>query len=68
MQEHIHIPSQQQGHEGYLAFVTDLHEQWLSDVILLEAEFPEKGPIARIKMPLRLRNQVHGNWYPLSEF
>ena len=68
VQEHIHIPSRQEGHEGYLAFVTDLHEEWLSDVILLEAEHPDQGPIARIKMPLRLRNQVHGNWYPVSEF
>lgn len=67
IQEEIHIPSKRPGHEGYLAFVADLHDQGLSDVILLEAENIDAGPIARIKLPLRLRNQVHGNWYPAEE-
>lgn len=62
VQEHVHIASRQPGHEGYLAFVVDLHDQHLSEVLLLEAEHLERGPIARIKMPLRLRCQVHGNW------
>ena len=68
VQEHIHIPSKQPGHEGYLAFVADLHDQFLSDVILLEAEHIDKGPIARIKIPYRLRVQVHGNWVPAETF
>jgi carotenoid cleavage dioxygenase-like enzyme len=67
IQEAIHIPSKQAGHEGYLAFVADLHEEGLSDVMLLEAEKLDAGPVARIKLPLRLRNQVHGNWYPAEE-
>ncbi|NBA96029.1 carotenoid oxygenase family protein [Pseudomonas sp. R5(2019)] len=62
VQEHVHIASRQPGHEGYLAFVVDLHDQQLSEILLLEAEHPESGPIARIKLPLRLRCQVHGNW------
>lgn len=64
IQEHIHIPSQYDGHEGYLLFIVDLHDKWLSEAHLLDAEHPEKGPIARIQIPLRLRNQVHGNWVP----
>jgi len=64
VQEHIHIPSEKEGHEGYLLFVVDLHEKWLSEAHLLEAEHPEKGPIARIQIPFRLRNQVHGTWVP----
>jgi len=62
VQEHVHIPSRTPGHEGYLAFVVDLHDQMLSEVQVLEAQHLEKGPIARIKMPLRLRVGVHGNW------
>jgi carotenoid cleavage dioxygenase len=64
VQEHIHIPSKIPGHEGYLAFVVDLHDQQLSEVAVVEAEHLEKGPIARIKIPFRLRVQVHGNWVP----
>jgi carotenoid cleavage dioxygenase-like enzyme len=62
VQEHVHIPSSAPGHEGYLAFAVDFHETMSSEVHLLEAAHPERGPLARIKMPLRLRNQVHGTW------
>ena len=67
IQEHIHIASPTPGHEGYLAFVCDLHDENLSDVMVLEAEHPERGPIARIKLPLRLRSQVHGTWVPAEQ-
>ena len=62
LQEHIHIASREPGHEGYLLFVVDLHERMGSEAHLLEAEHPENGPIARIHMPFRQRNQVHGTW------
>jgi carotenoid cleavage dioxygenase-like enzyme len=68
VQEHVHIPSKKPGHEGYLAFVCDMHDQQLSEVAIVEAEHIEKGPIARIKVPFRLRVQVHGNWVPAEEF
>lgn len=68
VQEHIHIPSKVPGHEGYLAFVVDLHDQHLSEVAVVEAEHIEKGPIARIKIPFRLRVQVHGTWVPVQGF
>jgi carotenoid cleavage dioxygenase-like enzyme len=68
VQEHIHIPSKKLGHEGYLAFVCDMHDQQLSEVAIVEAEHIDKGPIARIKVPFRLRVQVHGNWVPAEEF
>jgi len=68
VQEHVHIPSKKPGHEGYLAFVCDMHDQQLSEVAIVEAGNIEKGPIARIKVPFRLRVQVHGNWVPAEEF
>jgi carotenoid cleavage dioxygenase-like enzyme len=67
IQEEVHIPSKTPGHEGYLALVIDLHDSGLSDMVILEAANVDKGPIATIKMPLRLRNQVHGNWVSAEE-
>jgi carotenoid cleavage dioxygenase len=62
LQEHIHIASRTEGHEGYLLFMVDIHPTLTSEAHLLDAEHPEKGPIARIQMPFRQRNQVHGTW------
>jgi carotenoid cleavage dioxygenase-like enzyme len=67
IQEAVHIPSKKPGHEGYLAFVVDLHEKNLSEVWLVEAANLPKGPIARIHVPLRLRAAVHGNWATTAE-
>jgi carotenoid cleavage dioxygenase-like enzyme len=67
MQEEVHIPSKKPGHEGYLAFVLDLHEKNLSEVWIVEAQHLAKGPIARIQIPLRLRVAVHGNWVPAEQ-
>jgi carotenoid cleavage dioxygenase-like enzyme len=64
VQEHVHIPSKQPKHEGYLGFIVDRHADNLSEFLLLEAEHPDKGPLARVQIPLRLRVGVHGNWVP----
>ncbi len=64
VQEPIHVPSSQPGHEGYLAFVVDRHAENLAEVFVVEAGHLEKGPIARIKLPMRLRSGVHGSWVP----
>jgi carotenoid cleavage dioxygenase len=62
LQEPVHIPSAQPGHEGYLAYVVDKHDENLSEVHIVHASHPERGPMARIKVPLRLRSGVHGTW------
>jgi carotenoid cleavage dioxygenase-like enzyme len=67
LQEHIHVPSATPGHEGYLAFVVDRHDQNLAEVFVVEAAHLDRGPIARIKVPLRLRSGVHGNWVPTAD-
>lgn len=66
LQEPIHVPAAQPGHEGYLAFVVDRHDENLAEVHVVEAGHLEKGPIARIKLPMRLRSGVHGNWVPAA--
>lgn len=63
-QEHVHIASKQPGHEGYLAFIVDRHDENQAEVWVVEAQHLERGPIARAKIPLRLRCGVHGNWVP----
>jgi carotenoid cleavage dioxygenase-like enzyme len=67
VQEHVHMPSKVRGHEGYLAFIVDKHARNESEVYVLEAEYPERGPIARLQIPMRLRVAVHGNWVPAEQ-
>ncbi len=64
VQEHVHIASRQPGHEGYLAFLVDRHDEHRTEMFVVEAAHLERGPIARIQIPLRLRVGVHGNWVP----
>jgi carotenoid cleavage dioxygenase len=62
VQEHVHIPSRKQGHEGYLAFVVDRHDENQAEVFIVEAQHLDRGPIARVRIPMRLRSAVHGTW------
>ena len=66
LQEHFHVPSKKKGHEGYLGCIADLQDQNQAELQIFEAQFVDKGPIARIRVPLRLRSGVHGNWVPAS--
>ncbi len=63
LQEPVHIKSAQPGHEGYLMAVV---ENERSEVLIFNAATPDEGPLATIKLPLRLRSAVHGNWVPDS--
>jgi carotenoid cleavage dioxygenase len=63
-QEPVHIMSKNPGHEGYIAVVGELFEKDRCEVYLFNAAAIDKGPIATLKMPLRLRDAVHGNWVP----
>jgi carotenoid cleavage dioxygenase-like enzyme len=64
VQEHVHIPSSEPGHEGYLVYIVDRHDENQAELHVTEARHLEKGPIARIRVPLRLRSGVHANWVP----
>ena len=64
LQEPVHIKSRQSGHEGYLAAVCDLHATNTAQILLFEAAAIEKGPIARLHIPMRQRCGVHGSWVP----
>ncbi|MET0290841.1 MAG: carotenoid oxygenase family protein [Steroidobacteraceae bacterium] len=63
--EPVHVPSKQPGHEGWLLLVAD-HEidetRHESELLVVDAGNISAGPVARVKMPVPLRPQVHGWW------
>ncbi len=69
MNEPVHIPSSQPGHDGWLlAFVDQqtgpndfVHAAWIIDGGNVSA-----GPVATIAIPERQRPQVHGWWVPTA--
>jgi carotenoid cleavage dioxygenase len=51
--------------DGYLIGVADHRkENGRSDLVLVDTQHLDAGPIARIKMPYRVVGQVHGFWVP----
>jgi carotenoid cleavage dioxygenase-like enzyme len=63
--EPVHVPSAQDGHEGWLVCIVDqqtgpddyAHAAWIIDAGNIAA-----GPVAKIAIPKRQRPQVHGWW------
>jgi carotenoid cleavage dioxygenase len=49
---------------GYLIGLVNNFETMLSELVVLDAEYLEDGPLATVKLPLRLRNGIHGTWVP----
>jgi carotenoid cleavage dioxygenase-like enzyme len=49
--------------EGYLLGVAyNLKERMRSDLLILDAERVQEGPIAKVKLPVQCSPQVHGWW------
>jgi len=67
--EPVHIPAEDPHHEGWLMFVVDrkIADEQKSEIWIVDAGEVAKGPIAKVKVPLRLRAQVHGWWVPARE-
>ena len=53
--------------DGWLVALVDNHIANYSDLCIFEALDVGKGPVARIKLPLRLRQGLHGNWVPAAK-
>jgi carotenoid cleavage dioxygenase-like enzyme len=50
---------------GYIMGVATRHnESGRSDLLILDAERLEEGPIATVKLPIRAVGQIHGWWVP----
>jgi carotenoid cleavage dioxygenase len=68
--EPVHIPSNDPDHEGWLMFVVDQQvgeHEFASEVWIVDGGNVAAPPVAKIKVPVRLRPQVHGWWVPQSQ-
>jgi carotenoid cleavage dioxygenase-like enzyme len=55
-------PTSREG-EGYLLAVAyHLDQNLRTDLVVLDAERIEEGPIATVKLPVQASPQVHGLW------
>jgi carotenoid cleavage dioxygenase-like enzyme len=48
--------------DGYVIALIDNHVTNYSDLAIFDAQHVDEGPIARAKLPLRIRQGLHGNW------
>lgn len=67
--EPAHIPSRDPQSEGWLLTVVDRktgEDTHTSELWIVEAGAVAKGPVAKIKVPVQLRPQVHGTWVPAA--
>jgi carotenoid cleavage dioxygenase len=64
IQEPVFIPRREGAPEGdgWLCFLQNDYDEMLSDLVLLDAQHVEDGPVATIHLPLRIRPGLHGNW------
>ncbi|EEU36436.1 uncharacterized protein NECHADRAFT_81183 [Fusarium vanettenii 77-13-4] len=54
--------------DGYLVVPCRNHKTTLGSLVILDALNITAGPVSVIDLPLRLREGVHGNWVPATEF
>jgi carotenoid cleavage dioxygenase len=64
LQEPCFIPRSKDAPEGdgWIVMVCNRLEEHRSDLLLFDALDITKGPIATIRIPIRLRFGLHGNW------
>ena len=66
-QEPQFIPTGPEEDDGYVVAVIDRHGENRSDVGVFDARAFARGPVAIIRLPLRLRGAFHGTWIPGAE-
>lgn len=52
--------------DGYVLGVVNRRAEHRSDLVILDAMNMAQGPVATIKIPVRLKYAIHGNWVPSS--
>ncbi len=68
--EPVHVPSADPDHDGWLLAVVDrqiAEDAYESELWIVDGGDIGKGPVARVKIPLRLHTQVHGWWVSAAE-
>ncbi|MFZ1988838.1 MAG: carotenoid oxygenase family protein [Alphaproteobacteria bacterium] len=66
-QEPQFVPTGAGEDDGYVVCAINHFVEMLTEVGVFDAKRFDKGPIARIRMPMRLRPGVHGTWVPKTE-
>ena len=49
---------------GYVIGLCNRYLEKRTDLLVLDAEHMDDGPIATVKLPFALRNGIHGHWVP----
>jgi carotenoid cleavage dioxygenase-like enzyme len=67
--EPVHVPSKRPGHEGWLLAVVDREADgdYKSELWVIDGDRIDAGPVARVKLPVPLRPQVHGWWVSAAQ-
>ena len=68
--EPVHVPAAEEGREGWLVLVVDSaagDDRFNSELWIVDAGHVSAGPVAKVKVPIQLRAQVHGWWVPAAE-
>lgn len=50
--------------DGYVIALVNRLDEMRSDLVVLDAQRVDEGPLAVARLPIRLRNGLHGNWVP----
>jgi carotenoid cleavage dioxygenase len=53
--------------EGWIVAVCNRLVERRSDLLLFDALAIEEGPVATVKLPVRLRTGLHGNWHTATD-
>jgi carotenoid cleavage dioxygenase len=65
-QEPLFVPAGEGEDDGYVLCVIDRHDENRSDVGVFDARSIARGPLALIRLPIRLRLAIHGCWVGAS--
>lgn len=70
VQEPVFVPRSPDAPEGdgYVLAMVNRHAENRSDMVVLDTDRFEDGPIATVRLPVRLKNNLHGTWHPASDF
>jgi carotenoid cleavage dioxygenase-like enzyme len=67
--EPVHIPSARAGHNGWLMMTVDrvAGDDYKSELWIVDADNIAAGAVAKVRVPVPMRPQVHGWWVPAAE-
>ncbi|MEJ2761572.1 MAG: carotenoid oxygenase family protein, partial [Gammaproteobacteria bacterium] len=50
--------------DGYIIGLCNRYVEKRTDLLVMDAQHLDEGPIATVKLPFALRNGIHGHWVP----